>query len=162
MNSVIPVLSERRWSAAVAFIVVGGAAITAAGVVSAATAFAPSYLASWAVAFLVLVAGVAQVTLGIGQALLASRLLARTLIISEVLLFNLGCAGVLLGQLLALRVFTVLGSLLLVASLALLFRATWGSAPEGRSRLLLFAFRAVLLILLISIPVGLFIARNSG
>lgn len=160
MKTVIPA-PKSRWPAAVPFIVSGSGAIIAAGLTSAVTAFAPSYLASWAVAFLVLVAGVAQLALGIGQALLAPRLPARSVLVGEVLLFNLGCAGVLLGQLLALPVLTVLGSLLLVISLALLFRTAWGNAPAGSSRLLLFAFRAVLLIILISIPVGLLIARNG-
>jgi hypothetical protein len=121
---------------------------------AAATAFTPSYLASWAVAYLVLVVGVAQIALGLGQAWLAREPLAARTVTWEVVGFNLGHVGVLAGQLLGVLLFTVLGSVLLVAFLAVMIGAVRGSARSGWR----YAYWLVAAILLVSIPTGVLIA----
>lgn len=141
------------------FIVVGGAAIVAGGLLSAATAFAPSYLASWAVAYLVLVVGVAQVALGLGQALLASEPPSRRVVAAEVVLFDVGNAGVMAGSLVGPRVLSLVGSGLLLVVLAAMLWAVRRPAHRGWP---LHLYRLVLVILFVSIPIGLRIASVRG
>ncbi|HEX7022915.1 MAG TPA: hypothetical protein VF171_08655 [Trueperaceae bacterium] len=150
----------RRWPAAAPFVVVGGLAVIAAGLTSAATALAPSYHASWAVAYLVLVVGVAQVVLGLGQALLTPAPLPARGTALQAAVFNLGNAGVLSGSLLDLPAFTWAGSALLVVVLAWMYASVRGA--RGGGRLLLYAYRAVLAILFVSIPIGLLIALQGS
>lgn len=141
------------------FVVVGGAGIVIAGMISAATAFTPSYHASWAVAYLVLVVGAAQISLGLGQAWLAREPPASSTVVWEVVGFNLGHIGILGGQLLGVLLSTVLGSALLVAVLAIMILAVRGSA---RSPWLRYAYWTLAAILLVSIPTGVLIASVGG
>lgn len=135
------------------FVAVGGACIVGGGLLSAASAPVPSYHSSWAVAYLVLVAGVAQVVLGLTQASLAGAHLSRGLLTAELLTWNLGNAEVLAGTLLDVAIALYLGTALLIATLVLVLIATRG-APRPR---LLLVTRLIIVLLLISMPIGLVI-----
>lgn len=153
---------ERR-AAARPFVAVGIAAVVAGGFVAAATAPAPSEHGSWAAAYLVLVMGVAQVALGFGQALLAPQPPSRRLVTAEFATWNLGNAAVVAGTLLDTTPMVDAGGLALVAALALAIRAVRGCArlrqETGRRDLALHGFRALIAVLLVSIPVGLTLAQ---
>ena len=114
----------------------------------------------WASAYLVLVVGVAQVALGIGLGLLAGASLGRRELAWVFALFNLGNAAVLAGTLLdgvlGGSVWIVdAGGALLAAAMALLLYLVRGAARGW----LLGAFVAVVAVILVSMPVGLVLAR---
>jgi hypothetical protein len=144
--------------AAAPFVLVGAVAVVAGGLVSAVSAMSPSELGSWSAAYLVLVAGVAQIALGIGQAGLAPRTPSRAIVAGQFSLWNLGNLAVLVGTLLDVVPVVDLGGALLVVALALLAAAVRG-APERKLRVL-WAFRLLVVVLLVSIPVGLVLARR--
>lgn len=148
----------QRWPSALPFVAIGSIAIIAAGLVAAATAGRPSYLASWAVAYLVLVVGVAQIALGIGQARLALEVPSGRLVAGELVLFNLGSAAVLAGSLLRIPLFTTIGSVLMLIALAVLFWAARGSTRGGWLR---YAYWLLIAILFVSVFIGLLIARGG-
>ncbi|MGH8827861.1 MAG: hypothetical protein ACRDVZ_09775 [Jiangellaceae bacterium] len=153
--------ADRR-SAALPFVAVGVTCVVAGGLVAAATASIPSQLASWTTAYLVLVAGVSQVALGAGQALLTPRTPSRRLIAVEFAAWNGGNAAVVAGTLLGLVPMVDAGGVLLVVALALLARGTRGDSRRGsgnRGRWPLYAFRALVVILLVSVPIGLVLGR---
>lgn len=132
------------------FVLLGGACIVAGGLVSAAAAPTASYLSSWAVAYLVLVAGAAQVVLGLGQARLTGDL-SRRVLQGELLAWNLGNAAVLAGTLLGVAPALYAGCALLVAALVLVLLAI----RHARNGWLLTTTRIVVVLLLVSIPVGI-------
>lgn len=144
----------QRWLSAAPFVILGSIGIVAAGLTSAATAFAPSYQASWAVAYLVLVVGAAQIALGLGQAWLAPKPPSGRVVALESLAFNLGHAAILIGTLLGPLLLTVVGSALVVAVLILMY---WLVRSPSRRGWLLYAYWLILAILLVSIPIGLLI-----
>lgn len=146
-----------RWSAALPFVGFGTMCVVAGGLVSAVTALAPSEHGAWAAAYLVLVGGVAQVALGAGQAQLAPRIPPRKLLIAELVAWNLGNAAVLSGELSGVIPLVYAGGAVLVAALTLLVRGMRGTA--ARVPWMLHAFRALVLLLLVSIPVGLVLAE---
>lgn len=150
-------MESARVRAALWFAVPAVACVVAGGLVSAATALAPSEPGAWAAAYLVLVGGVAQLGLGGGQAMLAPALPSRGVLLAEVLAWNVGDAAVLAGQLLGVTPVVDLGGVLLVAALALFARGARGATV--RARWPLHAFRAILLLLLVSVPVGLVLAQ---
>ncbi|MGH3404607.1 MAG: hypothetical protein ACRDRJ_19210 [Streptosporangiaceae bacterium] len=129
----------------------------AGGLVAAATAPAASELGSWAAAYLVLVAGLAQVALGAGQALLAPGGPARRAVGVELIGWNAGNAAVLAGTLLGWTWLADLGGALLVVALALVTWQLRGAVrqPAWPVR----AYRALVALILVSIPVGLVIAH---
>jgi uncharacterized membrane protein len=137
--------------AALLFVILGGACAIGGGLLSAVSAPAPSYHSSWAVAYLVLVAGVAQVVLGLGQATVVRTQLSRRILAVELLSWNLGNAAVLAGTLLAVPAALYLGTALLIATLVLILLVT-RHAPR---RLALTATRVIIVLLLISMPIGI-------
>jgi hypothetical protein len=144
------------WAAAAPFVVVGVACVVVGGLVSAIAASSPSENSSWAVAYLVLVAGVAQVALGIGQSRLATTPPSTKVLLAEFTAWNAGNAGVIAGQLLGFEWLLDSGGILLVIGLALLFRGVRGAVPgAGAPVWMLYVYRLVLLIILVSIPIGL-------
>jgi hypothetical protein len=142
------------------FLVIGTACVIAGGLVAAATAPNPSQHGSWAAAYLVLVAGVAQIGLGAGQAMFGGRTSPRT-VLAEIAGWNLGNAAVLAGTLAGVGLVVDLGGAALLVVLVLLLRGalTGGAAPSGRARWLLRGYCALLLVLIVSIPVGLVLGR---
>ncbi len=127
----------------------------AGGLLAAATAYASTQKTAWATAYLVLVGGVAQVGLGAALAWLAQHASMRTAWVGFVL-FTLGNAGVLAGQLSGLIALTFTGGALLVVALAVIVAATRGGAPAHP--VLLWGFRALVVLLAVSIPTGLVLA----
>lgn len=140
------------------FIVIGALGILCGGLLSAISAAAPTYLASWAVAYLVLVVGFAQLLLGIGQDQLAVRRPSAGLVAAEVLSFNLANLAVLVGSLTTAVVLTWTGAALMVVAMALFIWAARGSA--SRHRWLLHLFRAMIVVLLVSAPIGIILAHS--
>jgi hypothetical protein len=133
------------------FVVLGGACVIGGGLVSAAAAPAASYHSSWAVAYIVLVAGVAQAALGLGQAALAGSGLDRRVLRFELAGWNVGNAAVVAGTLLDAAPVLYAGCALLVAALGLVLYAIRDARP-GRA---LVTTRAVVALLLVSMPVGI-------
>ena len=147
-----------RRSAALPFAAVGAACIVAGGLVAAVSAPAPSEHASWAAAYLVLVVGAAQAARGVGQALLALRVPSRRNVAVQFTAWNLGNAAVLTGTLAGITTLVDTGGALLVVALLLLLRGV-RTGREPRTWLL-WAFRLLAAVLLISIPIGLVLART--
>jgi hypothetical protein len=156
MASTVAIERPANWPAAAPFAAAGAACVVAGGLVAAATALAPSQLASWTTAYLVLVGGVAQAALGTGQALLTARPPGRPGIAAELTAWNGGNGAVLAGTLLGASWLADVGGVLLAAVLALMIAATGGAARQPAWPLHL--YRALAALLLVSIPAGLVIA----
>lgn len=142
---------------AIPFLTLGGVSVITGGVVSAAAAPAPSYTASWAVAYIVLVAGVAQLVLGFGQAQLAPRQPSRRVVASEAVAFNLAHVAVLLGTIAGAVWVVDIGAGFIVFALALFIWSVRGAG--GGNRWLLYGYRVMILIVLITAPIGVVIAH---
>jgi hypothetical protein len=155
---IVAALSQTRLRAAAPFAAVGAACVIGGGVVAAATAHAPTEHALWAVAYLVLVGGVGQLALGAGQAWLAAAPPSNAVLAVEFAAWNVGNAAVIAGTIADVVWLTDAGGVLLVLALALLLAGTAGA----RSGWLLRGYRVLIAIVLISIPVGLVLARVRG
>lgn len=132
------------------FTILGTMGVVGGGLLSAITAVNPSYHASWAVAYLVLVMGVAQITLGVAQASLTGGTVRSRIIVWETICWNLGNASVLIGTLANVAALLYAGIILLVAALVL-FAAAIRHCRHG----FLFAITWVLIVILVvSMPVG--------
>lgn len=144
-----------RWAPS---FLIGAVSIVGGGLVAAIAATDPSESGIWASAYLVLVAGVAQIALGLGQAWLAERPPSPEAVMSELALYNLGNAAV-IGDTLVDRTWLVdLGGVLLIAALAMYL---WASR-RARGGSVLLAYRLLIAFVLVSIPVGLVLARTAG
>ena len=141
-----------RWAPPV---LVGAAGIIAGGLVAAIVSTSPSENGIWASAYLVLVVGVAQVALGLGQAWLADVPPTRRLVFTELVIFNLGNAAVIGGTLVDRTWLVDVGGVVLIAALAMYLGAT----RRARGGWVLAAYRLLVAFVLISIPVGLILAR---
>lgn len=106
---------------------------------------------SWVAAFLVLVTGVAQVGLGAAQAQLAPLTPSIPFAAVECALWNAGCLAVIVGTLLSNSLTVSIGGGLLVAALGM---STFAVRGTGGQRSLLLLYRALLIVLLVSIPIG--------
>jgi len=138
------------------FAIIASFSIIIAGFISAITAFSLSYFASWVVAYLVLVVGVAQLMLGFGQAYLAEEAPSQSLLIAEIVLFNAANIATIAGTLLSWLVIVYIGAIFMIVSLALFL---WGVRIANRKHIwLLYGFRAIVFILIISAGIGLVIA----
>lgn len=150
-----------RWQEWVPFTVIGVAYVIAGGLVAAVTAPAPTEHTSWAAAYLVLVGGVAQAGLGLGQAMFTDRIPAPVVAV-QAAGWNLANVAVLAGTLLGVTALVDLGGALLLVTLTLLGRGLRPSRmrpANGARRWFLYGYRLLVLILLISVPVGLVLAR---
>ena len=134
--------------------VAGGVAIIAGGLTAAVTGPTGWERGSWVAAFLVLVAGVAQIGLGVGSALLTAQQTSARLAGAECVLWSIGCAVVIAGTLASSPVAVTVGSVPLFAVLAMSI-ASSGSAQRSHFAL---AYRALLTVLLVSLPVGIALA----
>ena len=145
--------------------VVGVVCVVAGGLVAALTAPSPSEHGTWVAAYLVLVAGVSQVGLAVGQSLLAPRGPSARTSLAELVTWNGGNAAVLTGTLAGTVWLVDVGGALLVLTLALVVSAVRGHPVRDGSRrqaLARKAFQLLVLVLLVSIPIGLWLARQSG
>ncbi|MDN5790745.1 MAG: hypothetical protein L0H25_07745 [Micrococcales bacterium] len=137
-------------------LVVAVASIIAGGLVAAATAQIPSERTSWATAYLVLVCGVGTLGLALGRAFLSPGRPSDIALAGEFGTWILGNALVLVGTLAELTWLLDLGGLLLVVALALVVvRIRRGPGP----RWVRAGFTSLVVLLLVSVPVGLALAR---
>ncbi|MDN5762063.1 MAG: hypothetical protein L0H41_07095 [Microlunatus sp.] len=150
-----PVNPPNSRAAITPFAGVGLAAVVAGGMIAAAVAHAPTEPLVWLVAYLVLIVGVAQAALGVGQHRLADRRLSPAWLWAEFALYNLGNAGVIVGTLLDLTLLVDVGGVLLVVALIGFLLGSRG-AGKGALRWL---YRILIVLLLISVPVGLVLAQ---
>ncbi len=140
-------------------VAIGVLCVAIGGLRSAVNSVNPTEHGSWAAAYLVLVMGLAQIALALGQALLSSTPATRRVLLVEVLTWNLGGALVLIGTLVGPAVLVDVGGILLLVTLALVFRSVWAPGPGPRWQRLLFL--VLVLVLLVSIPIGLVLSRVS-
>lgn len=143
------------------FVRTGVLCVIAGGLVAAVTAPAPTEHGTWVAAYLVLVGGVAQVGLALGQAMFTTRTSTRVIAVQAVG-WNVGNAAVIVGTLLGVTALVDLGGAFLVTALVLLGR---GVSPararpaDSGAKWSLHGYRLLVLILLVSIPIGLVLAR---
>lgn len=143
------------------FTLLGVVCIVAGGLVAAATAPAPTEHGTWAAAYLVLVGGVAQAGLGLGQAMFTTRT-STPVVAVQAAGWNLGNAAVLVGTLLRVTMLVDLGGALLLVTLSLLARGLRPARVRpvaGAAQWCLRGYRLLVLILVVSIPVGLVLVR---
>lgn len=146
----------RRSRSTTPFVVIGSISIVLGGAVSAASAPSPSYTASWAVAYVVLVAGMAQLALGLGQARLAVKQPSATMIAAEVITLNVANIAVLVGTIMIWTILTDVGGGLFIIALALFVWAV--RAAHAHNKWMLYGFRVVIAICIVTTPIGLVIA----
>ena len=141
----------------------GACGIVLGGLVAAVTGPLELEQGSWAAAYLVLVVGVAQVVVGLAPAFFAARPTTPLLGWTTVACWNVGSALVIGGTLARLPLVVDGGSLLLMLGVAMaLYAARRGlqhCASEPGRRLARWAYRGLLLLLLVSIPVGMVIGH---
>lgn len=153
----------RRAAPSWALIVCGYACIVAGGLVAALTG--PLHLAhgSWAAAYLVLVGGIGQLGLGWVPGVLGRPSDGRSAWV-VLLAWNLGNVLVLAGTITGLTLGVDAGSVLLVLALLLALVALTGwrgeTEPQDRWRRLLgWSYLGLLVLLVVSIPVGIVLAH---
>ncbi|MEO7423468.1 MAG: hypothetical protein ABIU87_13905 [Ornithinibacter sp.] len=154
--------SQERWGAmrpTVPAVAIGVACVAIGGILSAVNSVDPTEHGSWAAAYLVLVMGLGQIALALGQALLSSTPTSRPVLLTEVVSWNLGGALVLIGTLVGPALLVNVGGILLVVTLALVVTSVRTPGPGPRWHRILFL--ALVLVLLVSIPIGLVLSRTS-
>lgn len=145
-----------RWEAMRWPLVPGAVCVVVGGLVAAATRPLGFSAGSWVAALLVLVGGVAQIGLGIGRVHVPATPPSQRRVRGEVVLWNAAIVLTISGSLLGQPILSTAASALLGFDLYLLWRAT-RRGQRGRARLG-WVLDAVLCILAISVPVGLFLA----
>lgn len=151
--------AQARWAVSWPLFSIGAVAVIAGGLVAAATAPSPSEHGSWAAAYLVLVGGVAQIGLAAGQAALSARPVPGRVIRLEAVSWNVANALVIAGTLTGSNAVVYAGGALLVIALAMFGQ---GVRESTNRYWLLYAFRALVVLLLVSIPTGLVLATVRG
>lgn len=162
-----PQSAEGRPDAALALVVVGAFFVVVGGLVAAVTGPLDFADGSWLAAYLVLVCGVAQYAMGrirLWQGSEGSG--TQSPAWWQFGSWNLGNAAVIVGTLVVGTLMVVAGSAMLIFALAIALRATWLAAlpPSGPvGTLSLWTYRALLVILIVSIPVGILLSflRNA-
>lgn len=146
------------------FLVAGIACVVGGGLLAAATAYMTTQKTAWATAYLVLVGGVAQIGLGAAVAWLAPRA-DRRLAWWSFAGWNIGNAGVLTGQLAGILLLTDVGTGVLVVSLALVLvaarsrHAAAGAPTVPPHPAVLHLFRALVVLLAVTMPIGVVLAH---
>ncbi len=153
---------QERWDAVrptVPAMAIGVACVAIGGLLSAVNSVNPTEHGSWAAAYLVLVMGLGQIALALGQALLAGTPPSQPVLLTELLTWNAGGALVLIGTLVGPALLVDVGGILLVITLALVIASvrTPGAGPRWHRTL----FLALVIVLLVSIPIGLVLSRTS-
>ncbi len=142
----------RIWPAALVALV----SVIAGGLLSAVTAHAPSQPAAWASAYLVLVCGVATGGLAVGRGMLSGSQPSASRLGLELTLWVAGNGLVLGGTLLSPAWLVEAGSVLMVIALGSVLAGVYRG---GGNRLLRVLFMALVLVISVSIPVGLFLSH---
>lgn len=141
-----------------ALTVTGVCCIVAGGLVAAVTGPLGLEHGSWLAAYLVLVGGVAQYAMGRAPLHLTGSGGDGHLGWATVASWNLGNVAVMAGTLVRSPPLVDVGALALVIGLVLALRSARGPVVAGR-RVLHLAYRGLLVILLISIPIGILLAH---
>ena len=147
--------TTQRWMSVLPMLIVGGVGVISGGLVAAITGPTSWQHGSWVAAFLVLVVGVGQIGIASGQALLACGPSANGNMAAECGSFNVGCALIIGGTLIAAPPVVSAGSALLMS--ALVISTTEVRRADG-PRSILVLYRTLLLVLLVSIPIGMGLA----
>jgi len=146
-----------------AMILLGYGCIIAGGLVAAVTGPLDLAEGSWLAAYLVLVGGIAQLALGWVPGVLGCSDAGDPGGWIPVVAWNAGNALVVVGTLLGLPLGVDAGSVLLIVALLLALMQLRGRseprAAGGPVRLLGWAYLAVLIVLVVSIPVGIALAH---
>lgn len=146
-----------------ALAIIGVGCVVFGGLVAAATGPLGLEQGSWVAAYLVLVGGVAQVAMGLAPAWLTQRPASPTISWSTLASWDLGSALVIAGTLTDMPLVVDGGSVLLVIGLATALYAVRRGSPhssaEGAAWLVSWIYRALLLVLLVSIPIGVVLAH---
>lgn len=132
--------------------VAGGVSVVVGGLVAAVTEPMKWTEGSWVAAFLVLVAGVAQLGVAAGQAHLSGAAPSAPFVAAQCGMWNLGCAAVITGTLLASPPIVSAASAPLLVALVMSMITTRRRPtlhPVAAS-----AYRLLLLVVLVSIPIG--------
>jgi hypothetical protein len=138
---------------------VGGGCVVLGGLVAAVTT--PLNLAhgSWLAAYLVLVCGVAQWAMGrVRAGRRPTGTAGRRWAWTQVAAWNLGNAMVIVATLLARPELVDVGSALLLGALLIALFTTPARRGTGRAAFGIWAYRALLLVLAVSMPVGILLA----
>lgn len=138
-------------------LIAGAVSVVAGGLVAAVTGPTGWSDGSWVAAFLVLVVGVAQIGIGAGQAYLAVTTRTLAFVAVQAVMWNLGCATVIAGTLLPSPATVAVGSAPLVAVLVLSMVAIRDQFGAQRS-VVLVGYRLLLLVVLVSVPIGVALA----
>jgi len=146
---------ETRLERAAPFWIGAALAVAASGTVSAISAFAPSYLASWSAAYLALVLGFAQAVIGTARVLLPARPPKPGTVVVEALAFDAAGLAVLLGTAVNRPAVTTAGAVVLMGVLAIWAYTERRSVRGGPWR---WAFWAMVSVLAVSAPVGVVLA----
>lgn len=144
------------------FLALAVASVIAGGIVAAASAHNPTEHPVWASAYLVLVTGVAQAGLALGRVLLTSEAPGPSVLWRDLGTWLIGNAGVLVGTLTDQVWLVDAGGVLLVIALALCVWAVRAHIRTEHTRLqtVLWLYRLIVVVLLVSIPIGLILARR--
>ncbi|MEV0842549.1 hypothetical protein AB0I55_23785 [Actinocatenispora sera] len=134
----------------------GGGCVVLGGLVAAVTAPLSLAHGSWLAAYLVLVCGVAQWAMGRARARSGTSGPRRAW--TQVVAWNLGNAVVIAATLLGRPALVDLGSVLLVAALVIALFAAPARGATGLALLACWAYRALLVVLAVSIPVGILLS----
>lgn len=153
-----------RWLACWPIFALGAIGVISGGLLAAAIAPAPTEHGAWAAAYLVLVVGVAQIALSAGQAALSQTPSSTRLVAVEGACWNVANALVIAGIVANLPLVVYAGGALLVVALAIFAHPVRGETrPINGNRWPVYAFRALVGLLLVSIPTGLVLATiRSG
>lgn len=155
------VTSVTHSAPATALTTLGSCCVVLGGLVAAVTEPLSLPHGSWAAAYLVLVGGVAQYAMGHDRRQPARRPAHRSGWL-QLGMWNAGNALVIGGTLTGTPPLVDAGSILLVIGLVIAFRITTGTtatARDGRRNLSTLAYRIVLLVLTISIPIGIVLSH---
>lgn len=139
------------------FRVLGTAWIISGGLVAAVTGPMRLEHGSWAAAYQVLVAGVAQYAFGTAQSALAPGSPSRRKTAAELAAWNVGSAAVIGGTVVRMPFIVDGGGLLLVVALALMIHTVRGKGNGPTWAL--WTYRILLVVILVSIPIGLTLAH---
>lgn len=145
-----------RWPAARPFVGLGATSVVAGGLIAAATRPTHFELGSWLAAYLVLVGGVAQIALGAGQAWIADQPPSARVVRAEILLWNVALGATVIGSVTSAPVATSVGVVATVLALGLFLRGV--GARAHAMRWLRWAYRGVIVVVLIGAPIGLALA----
>ena len=140
----------------------GWAGILAGGLVAAVSDPLDVYRGSWMAAYLVLVVGVAQVMMSWARRHWGTSRAAAGW--AQCAAWNIGSAGVIAGTLADTSLIVFVSSAVLVAALVIASLDTRRARPTSGDALRLLAYRALLVILAVSIPVGMVLSylRHAG